>query len=404
LHYLAMQYVDGVDLRQMLASQGKLPVSVAAEITRQIGSALDAAHANGLIHRDVKPANILITGAGAATHAYLSDFGVSRQLAALSDLTLPGSVVGTPDYSSPEQHLGRRVDLRSDVYSLGCVLYEMLTGDKPFDGDSVTAVAIAHCEQPTPLVRDIDPELAAAFDPVVAKAMAKHPDERYQSAGELGAAATAASRESLTPEAEVGVDQMAITNDTATRIRLPGENEVPTRIVAPDSTDDTATRIVVPDEADAETPDRIAPQATPVPTVSPVARVESPISMPSPSHDADANPAGRQRPRRRRWFGLAILALIAAAVAIGIVVTRHGGTAISAKVISPIGANVRSTAAREGHRNFIHHLRLGNHVTVSCNVTGTGAAIGWDRLHSPYPGRYVAADLLKPQSPVPRCS
>ncbi len=191
--YMAMQFVDGVDLRKRLARDGALAPNVAVEITSQVASALDAAHANGLIHRDVKPSNILLAEVSEVPDAYLSDFGVSRRLAMPSDLTQPGSVVGTPYYTAPEQHDGKASDHRSDVYSLGCVLFETLTGRHPFEGDSVTAVALAHLQQPVPSVTGIDDRLPPAFDRVLAKAMAKDPDERYQSAGQLAADAQAAA-------------------------------------------------------------------------------------------------------------------------------------------------------------------------------------------------------------------
>ena len=183
--YIAMQFVDGVDLRRRLARDPVLPAAVAVDITRQVASALDAAHANGLIHRDIKPSNILLAGTADHPVAYLSDFGVSRRAATPSDLTAPGSVVGTPYYTAPEQHLGHPVDRRADVYSLGCVLFEMLTGHKPYGGESVTAVALAHLQQQIPSVGEINDRLLARFDQVLAKAMAKDPDERYRSAGEL---------------------------------------------------------------------------------------------------------------------------------------------------------------------------------------------------------------------------
>lgn len=190
--YIAMQFIDGVDLRYRLARDGPLPPIGAVDITRQVASALDAAHANGLIHRDVKPGNILLGGAPDAPEAYLSDFGVSRRMALASDLTQPGWIVGTPSYTAPEQHLGEAVDHRSDVYSLGCVLFEMLTGRKPFRGDTIAAVAMAHVQQPIPSARAVDHRLPRGLDRVLAKAMAKDPEERYQSAGQLAADAQAA--------------------------------------------------------------------------------------------------------------------------------------------------------------------------------------------------------------------
>ena len=129
--YIAMQYVNGEDLRKRIAAGGALPPATAAEITRQVASALDAAHHANLVHRDVKPANILLAAGLDTEHAYLTDFGVSRRVTAPNDLTQPGVFVGAPDYASPEQHRGEPVDARTDVYSLGVVVFEMLTGSCP---------------------------------------------------------------------------------------------------------------------------------------------------------------------------------------------------------------------------------------------------------------------------------
>ncbi len=212
--YIAMQFVDGEDLRKRIAAGPLLPPS-AAEITRQVGSALDAAHAAGLVHRDVKPANILLAAHGAGDHAYLTDFGVSRRISSDDDLTQPGMFVGAADYAAPEQHRGEPVDARTDVYSLGCVLFEMLTGQKPFVRDSSTAVAMAHCVDPPPTPTSLNPRLGAAFDSVLLKAMAKQPDDRYQTALELGAAAVAAAAGADWDEIK-GSDDQAATEDPGT--------------------------------------------------------------------------------------------------------------------------------------------------------------------------------------------
>ncbi|HLM87168.1 MAG TPA: serine/threonine-protein kinase [Solirubrobacteraceae bacterium] len=202
LLYICMEYVDGMDLRSLLASQSPLHPSLAARITQQLAAALDAAHSHGLIHRDVKPANVFVSGAPGAEHVRLGDFGVSRALAA-SDLTEAGSSVGTPHYTAPEVHLGREADHRSDIYSLGCTLYEMLTGRKPFPAQTSTAVAMAHCQQPPPSPLDTVPSLPAALEAVVAKALAKNPDERYQTAGDLGEAVAEAVRAGDQPQERV---------------------------------------------------------------------------------------------------------------------------------------------------------------------------------------------------------
>jgi serine/threonine-protein kinase len=186
--FLAMEYVDGTDLRGLLRAEGRLDPERTVALLEQVAAALDAAHAAGLVHRDVKPGNILIDG----EQAYVCDFGLARHVAGMSSLTGDRGFVGTIDYVSPEQIEGTAVDARTDVYSLGCVLYECLVGIRPFDRDSELSVVFAHLNEPPPKPADARPELPAAFDDVIATALAKSPDERYSSCGELAAAARAA--------------------------------------------------------------------------------------------------------------------------------------------------------------------------------------------------------------------
>ncbi len=188
LLYIAMACVDGTDLSTLLVREGRLPLRRALRIVGQVASALDAAHARGLIHRDVKPANILV---GADDRAYLSDFGVAKELAS-AGTTRTGSFVGTLEYSAPEQIEGRAVDARTDVYALACVLYECLGGAAPFHRSSDVAVLNAHLHAPPPKLSRAAPELPEALEPVLAKALSKSPLDRYATCGELVAAARAA--------------------------------------------------------------------------------------------------------------------------------------------------------------------------------------------------------------------
>jgi tRNA A-37 threonylcarbamoyl transferase component Bud32 len=192
--YLAMEYVDGSDLRQLLRQDGRLEPERAIDLVEQVASALDTAHAAGLIHRDVKPGNILVGSDADGEHAYVCDFGLARHVSSVSSLTGDRGFVGTIDYVPPEQIEGGQVDARADVYSLGCVLYECLAGVRPFDRDSELSVVFAHLNEPPPRLTDVRPELPAAFDEVFATALAKAPDDRYSSCGELAAAARAALR------------------------------------------------------------------------------------------------------------------------------------------------------------------------------------------------------------------
>src|SRR5437016_12716541 len=191
LLYIAMAYVEGSDLKTLLVREGALPLRRALWILGQIASALDAAHARGLVHRDVKPANILV---GPGDRAYLSDFGAVKELAS-AGTTRTGAFVGTIEYCAPEQIEGGDVDARTDVYALGCVLYETLTGEPPFHRPSEVAVLNAHLHSPPPRPSKAAPGLPSALDGVIAKALAKAPVDRYATPGELVSAARAAVAE-----------------------------------------------------------------------------------------------------------------------------------------------------------------------------------------------------------------
>jgi predicted Ser/Thr protein kinase len=191
LLYIAMGLIEGSDLKTLLAEEGPLPLRRALRIVGQIGSALDAAHARGLVHRDVKPANILV---GADDRAYLSDFGVVKELAS-NGATRTGSFVGTIEYSAPEQIEGREVDARTDVYALACVLYECLTGTPPFHRPSEVAILNAHLHAPPPKLTKAAAGLPPALEQVVSKALSKSPLDRYATCAEFLAAARAAAAE-----------------------------------------------------------------------------------------------------------------------------------------------------------------------------------------------------------------
>jgi serine/threonine protein kinase len=190
LLYIAMACIEGRDLKSLLAEDGTLPVRRALRVVGQIGAALDAAHARGLVHRDVKPANILVAD---GDRAYLSDFGVAKELSS-NGTTRTGSFIGTIDYCAPEQIEGRDVDARTDVYALACVLYECLAGEPPFARPSEVAVLNAHLHAPPPrLTRAAD--VPPALESVIAKALSKSPLDRYATCGDFLAAARAAAAE-----------------------------------------------------------------------------------------------------------------------------------------------------------------------------------------------------------------
>ena len=190
--YLAMHHVDGSDLRDLLSREGALEPARTLHLLEQVAAALDAAHTAGLVHRDVKPANILVAGELGEEHAYVCDFGLARHLSSASSLTGDRGFVGTIDYVPPEQIAGGSIDRRADVYSLGCVVYECLTGERPFERESELSLVYAHLNEPPPRVTDMRPELPETLDGVVATALAKEPDDRFASCGELVAAFRAA--------------------------------------------------------------------------------------------------------------------------------------------------------------------------------------------------------------------
>jgi tRNA A-37 threonylcarbamoyl transferase component Bud32 len=194
LLYLAMAYVEGSDLAALVRREGRLEPERALALLAQIAQALDAAHAAGLVHRDVKPANILISSGTDGEGAYVCDFGVARHVSSIGSLTGDRGFVGTVDYVPPEQIEGGVIDGRADVYSLGCVLYECLSGERPFGRDSELSVVFAHLNEPPPRLSDVRPEFPQAIDDVFASALAKSPDDRYSTCSELVEAGRSALR------------------------------------------------------------------------------------------------------------------------------------------------------------------------------------------------------------------
>jgi YVTN family beta-propeller protein len=184
MFYLAMRFVEGADLKALLRRESRLEPARALALLGQVASALDTAHGHGLVHRDVKPANILLEGASLET-AYLADFGLTKAEASRAGATETGQLVGTLDYVAPEQIRGQALDGRADVYALGCVLYECLTGRPPFADASEVAVLYAHLHDAPPPASGLRPGLPPALDASLARALAKQPEERHRSAGEL---------------------------------------------------------------------------------------------------------------------------------------------------------------------------------------------------------------------------
>jgi serine/threonine protein kinase len=311
--YLAMRYVPGTNLRRVVDG-GPMELTRLAKIIREVAGALDAAHAKGLVHRDVKPANILVCGEGEDEHAYLADFGLTKRVGSAMDLTRVGAWVGTPDYVAPEQIQGQAVDRRADVYSLGCVLYEMLTGHVAYPKDSDMAKLWAHVTDPPPMPRAERPELVSDFDDVVGRATAKDPEDRYAAASDLADAVTAAVREQSAHRS----------HETAQPTTGPGAALSATR---GDLTEvDAPIAAEAPAAAAATSPPSTPPPSTPVPDAAPGGADVPPPALPVPAaaaaaHDGGVGAAAAGR-RERSWgrgLRIAMIGVILAS-AVGIVI------------------------------------------------------------------------------------
>ncbi|HYZ11039.1 MAG TPA: Stk1 family PASTA domain-containing Ser/Thr kinase [Actinomycetota bacterium] len=221
VHFIVMEYIEGRTLRDVIRGEGPLMPERAAEIGEAVARALSSAHQTGLVHRDIKPGNIMLTRDG---QVKVMDFGIARTSTG-DTLTQTAAVLGTASYLSPEQAQGLTVDARSDIYSLGCVLFEMLTGRPPFAGDSPVAIAYKHVkEDPVPPSR-LNPDVTDSLDAVVLKCMAKNPANRYETAAELGADLERARRGLPTLATPVMAGD---TTEVVTRSAGPGETAVMT--------------------------------------------------------------------------------------------------------------------------------------------------------------------------------
>jgi serine/threonine protein kinase len=298
--YIAMRYVAGSDLGRRINRDGRLEPERAVALIAQVANGLDAIHAAGLVHRDVKPANVLLSGEEGEEHAYITDFGVARNVATNSGLTQTGRFVGTLDYVAPEQISGAAVDARVDVYALGCLLFKLLTGEVPFPRDGEAARLYAHLNDPPPAPSLYVPAVSMALDDVVARAMSKDPGDRYPSAGDLGRAAVA-----------------ALSNSTPI---------VPERTVA------TGAAATVE-------PETLAPEPEPT--------VETGRLHPGPP-EALTEP-DVQGPKRNPLLIAGALAAVAAMVIVGFILTSNGGdgTAADGTTTTPVDSTAKEPTTKK---------------------------------------------------------
>ena len=245
-YYMVMRLVESGTLADLIYKETDIPYDQTVKFISDTASALDYAHSRGVVHRDIKSSNILVDP---LNEAFLADFGLAKMMHGSynPNVTDAGTVVGTAAYLAPERAAGEPFDGRSDIYSLGVVLFELLTGQLPFDGNTPTAIALKHIQEPIPALHDLNPNVPPTFEPVVLKAMAKWPDERYQTAHEMAEALEAAWRSSAfgavpaahdpTPDYELGAHNL-----TQPRAAHHDEPTQPTVVQAPAAADaDTST-------------------------------------------------------------------------------------------------------------------------------------------------------------------
>jgi serine/threonine-protein kinase len=203
--FIVFEHVEGDNLKELIEREGQLSVDQALGLVRQVARGLAFAHEHGVVHRDVKPHNVLIDEDGVAK---VTDFGIARSLEPADGLTETGTLLGTSEYIAPEQASGHRVDERSDQYSLAAVLYELLAGEPPYTGQNFMAVALKHIQAPVPSVRDVRPDVSPRLDAIVARALAKRPEDRFPSTDAFMAALEAARADTdSTPAPDVGLTE-----------------------------------------------------------------------------------------------------------------------------------------------------------------------------------------------------
>jgi len=372
--FIAMRFVIGGDLRRVLEREGALPPDRAAEFVSPVASALDAAHAAGLVHRDVKPANILVDArAGRPDHVYLSDFGVSKGGTSSVSLTGAGQFLGTPDYSAPEQIQGRAVDGRTDQYALACVAYQLLTGEVPFERDQGLAVLLAHLSEPPPSLRSRRSDLPAAADQVLARALAKTPEKRYAScadfADELREALALAPYRPRRSAATPDHPQTVITSQPESSGPITdgaGKAAVPADLAADatiDSVPGAGSPAIAGLPAAAEEEDISAAAATA--TMASVAEIRTSDQRPPPIPGSGGGVPPTRRPGRLLAIALAAAVLAAAAIAVPLLASSHGSQNLT---------NSGSSSSPQSSASSVGSLSNTAAGTLAATFTDPGAA------------------------------
>jgi serine/threonine protein kinase len=344
LLFFVMDFIHGTDLREVLKKSGPLDPGRAVELLTQLAAALDAAHARGLVHRDVKPANILLTVRDGEEHAYLTDFGVAKRFDTVAGLTAQGAVVGTVDYMAPEQITGGVADARTDIYALGCVFFHMLSGRIPYERENSVAKLFAHVHEPPPAIEAPLAELYPTFGAVIEKAMAKEPEERYLSAGDFARDATAALR---------GMRYTGAPTVVATGEAKPSDVGRPAEPATP------VTPSIVPEPAS------VAPEPVPVTAPEPVVAASAPVTPPA-TIAPEPPAAGRSPSRRAIWIGVA--GILAAGVVVALVLVLSSGGSKKAPGFTADATPVPSNRVTgSGSATVVLH---GDFATVTLQTSG----------------------------------
>ena len=318
LSYISMEFVDGVGLDRVIAKSGKMSVERAAAIGAQVADALAYAQKHNVIHRDIKPANIMIEP---GDRVKVTDFGIAKATDSVDHLTATGSLLGTPSYMSPEQARGETIDGRSDLFSLGCILYEMLAGQKAFRGDTLTAIMFKIITEEPPSLRELDPTVSDEMLRIIGKALSKAPETRYQSGRELADDLLALTRPGFVPT--VRAAEVPTLPPDAPPGDVPTIASAPT--VRPEATIGSAATAARPTATSSTQPAPGAPPPLP-PTVltPPTARVEPPPVAARPAARAP-QPLVAPPPVRRKGAGAGLLVGLGIAAVLGLAVIAGGG-------------------------------------------------------------------------------
>lgn len=324
--FLVMDFIYGTDLRHLLQESGALDPERAVDLLGQFASALDAAHEKGLVHRDVKPANMLITVRDGQEHGYLTDFGVAKHAESIASLTATGAVLGTVHYMAPEQVTGGHTDARTDIYALGCVFFQMLTGRVPYERDNSIATLFAHVHDPPPALPEELAELYPTFGGVIEKAMAKDPNDRHLSAGDFARDAACA----LSGIRYTGPATIVATGEAKPR-RLGDTGEATPDLDVPPTPQRTSGTMATPASPTgrgAGTPNHVAGEDQ---------HTREPAGV--PAGYGGHGPLARRR-LRRRWVTVAGVAVLGAAAA-AVVALSPGGSSPSKPAGARFAANAR---------------------------------------------------------------